>query len=216
MLKIAVSNIFLFTTLVITCLFSNNTTSFIIKRRILQSQTPETGTTHPVGKLYRPCFMEFFFRGKLPIPRHNVMSGIQLQGTDKSIGPPADNFVVRLLIPAPATSGNKTADVMHGLVQKSEAEELARTMKLDLVVLNDKISPPLYKIVDKAKFEYDKEKKRRELSKKNVNIELKEVKISYQITEHDKTVRVNTAKKFLAAGHRVRLTMHCILNVINV
>jgi translation initiation factor IF-3 len=107
---------------------------------------------------------------------------------------------VRLLVP-----GNESSkpDFMYGVVPYSEAKRMAAGLGLDLMLLNDKQAPPIYKICDSAKFKYDQEKKRKEASKSKAN-EVKEILLSYDIGEHDLEVRAKAAMRFLSDGDRVR------------
>lgn len=105
---------------------------------------------------------------------------------------------VRLLVPS---NESAKVDFMHGVVSVSEARSMATKLGLDLMMLNDKQTPHLYKICDSAKFRYDQEKKKREAFKSKV--EMKEVLLSYDIGEHDLEVRARAALRFLNDGDRV-------------
>jgi hypothetical protein len=112
---------------------------------------------------------------------------------------------VRLLVP-----GNESSkpDFMHGVVPYSEARRLAASLGLDLILLNDKQTPPIYKVCDGPKFKYDLEKKRKDSTKSKV--ELKEISLSYDIGEHDLEVRAKAAMRFLGDGDRVSVLDECI------
>ena len=127
------------------------------------------------------------------------------------------DFLVRLLVPGNESS--KTADIMYGVIKLSEAVSMAENMKLDLIVLNEKLNPPLYKIADEAKLAFDKEKRLKEAAKKTAKVDLKEVKLSFQISDHDMDVRMKIAQRFLGQGDRVyyfafNLLLRIILNFI--
>merc|ERR1719231_1358778 len=97
-------------------------------------------------------------------------------------------------------------DEMLGIMTKDEALAAARERELDLVLIADKSDPPVVKIVSYDKFRFSKEKKRKEQQKaaSRGKSELKELKMSYKIGEHDYGVRKKQAVKFLKAGHKVK------------
>jgi translation initiation factor IF-3 len=77
---------------------------------------------------------------------------------------------------------------------------------LDLVMINDKADPPVCKVIDYGKFKYIQEKKKKDNLKKQVKQEIKEVKMSYKIDQHDFDVRMRAVQKFLEDGDRVSLS----------
>jgi hypothetical protein len=119
------------------------------------------------------------------------------------------DFLVRLLVPG--NQSTKSTDIMYGVIKLSEAVSLAEKMKLDLIVLNEKLSPPLYKIADEAKLAFDTEKRRKEAIKKAAKVELKEIKLSFQISDHDMDVRMKIVQRFLSQGDRVN---HSTIDVL--
>jgi len=65
--------------------------------------------------------------------------------------------------------------------------------------------PPVVKIVDYSKLRYQEEKERRKERAKQKKIEIKGIRLSLRIGEHDTEVRVNQAKKFLEQGDKVKV-----------
>merc|ERR1719353_1368101 len=98
---------------------------------------------------------------------------------------------------------------MLGIMSKEEALEAAAERELDLVLIADKSDPPVVKIVSYDKYRFAKEKKRKEQQKaaSRGKSELKELKMSYKIGEHDYGVRKKQAVKFLTAGDKVKFSM---------
>jgi len=96
-------------------------------------------------------------------------------------------------------------EVMVGIFPIAEARKMAEGMDLDLVLINDKGDPPVAKIIDYGKYKYAMEKKKKENAKKQVKSEIKEVKMSYKIDDHDFDVRVRAVQRFLADGDRVKV-----------
>jgi len=101
------------------------------------------------------------------------------------------------------------ADEMLGVMSREEALAAAAERELDLVMVSDKSDPPVCKIVSYDKYRFAKEKKRKEQMKaaSRGKSELKELKMSYKIGEHDYDVRKKRAVKFLSAGDKVKFSM---------
>jgi len=95
-----------------------------------------------------------------------------------------------------------------GILSKSDALAKAKELGgLDLILINANSDPPVCKIVDYSKYRYMQEKKRKEKAKNSKATEIKEVKMSYKIGEHDYDVRLKAASKFIKQGNRVKATV---------
>lgn len=94
-----------------------------------------------------------------------------------------------------------------GVITPQEAMDIANERDLDLVLVSDKATPPVCRIMDHGKYKFEQEKRAREARKKQHSAEVKEVKMRYKIEEHDYNVRLNNAKKFLKAGDKVKATI---------
>lgn len=93
------------------------------------------------------------------------------------------------------------------IVTRREAEDLARERGLDLVVMSFDSTPLVVRLIDFGKFKFENEKKAREAKKKQHVVEIKEVKMTVRIDDHDYATKVNRAKKFLEQGDRVKCTI---------
>ena len=78
-----------------------------------------------------------------------------------------------------------------------EALQVAETEGLDLVEIAPNASPPVCKVMDYGKFQYEKSKKEKEAKKKQTKIIVKEIKFRPDIGDHDYDYRVRHAKEFL-------------------
>ena len=115
---------------------------------------------------------------------------------------------VRLIVPGNETdTDGEQSELMLGIFSIKEALEKAETYNLDLVLINDKADPPVCKVIDYGKFKYSQEKKKKENMKKQIKMEIKEVKMSYKIDQHDFDVRMRAVQKFLADGDRVKVVV---------
>jgi len=90
-----------------------------------------------------------------------------------------------------------------GEMSRDQAINLAKQEGKDLILIGANANPPVAKIIEFGKFLYSQQKK----EKKQKQKELKEVRISYNIGEHDLQVKIGHLNKFLAKGHHVRMAM---------
>jgi len=88
-----------------------------------------------------------------------------------------------------------------------DAMRMAQEENLDLVEIAAGEVPPVCRIMDFGRFQYDENKKRRESKKKQTKVEVKECKFRPKIGDHDFYVRIRHAVKFLAKGDKVKLTV---------
>ena len=94
-----------------------------------------------------------------------------------------------------------------GVVSGKEALRLAEEAGLDLVKIAPTAKPPVCKIVDYGKFKYEQTRKEKEAKKKQKTIEIKEIRLSPNIDTNDLNTKINAAKKFLAKGDKVKITL---------
>lgn len=93
-----------------------------------------------------------------------------------------------------------------GVVPLSEAIQIARDRNLDLIQVTEKVDPPVCKIEDYGKYLYREEKKEKAV-RKNKGGEIKGIRLTFNISQHDLETRANQAKKFLAKGDVVRVEL---------
>lgn len=94
-----------------------------------------------------------------------------------------------------------------GILSLDEALQLAGERKLDLVNIAPTANPPVCRILDYGKYRYEQQKKEKEARKKQKNIEVKEIRLSTFIEEHDLMVKANNAVKFLKEGDKVKVSL---------
>lgn len=88
-----------------------------------------------------------------------------------------------------------------------EALQMAEEAGVDLVKIAPTAKPPVCKLVDYGKFKYEQTRKEKEARKKQRVIEIKEIRLSPNIDTNDLNTKVNAARKFLAKGDRVKVTL---------
>jgi len=93
-----------------------------------------------------------------------------------------------------------------GVISLSEALEMAQKRNLDLIQVTEKVEPPVCKLGDYGKYLYLKEKKEQNPQKQKSG-ELKEIRLTFNISLHDMETRANLAKKFLDKGDKVKITL---------
>ena len=94
-----------------------------------------------------------------------------------------------------------------GIMSSREALKMAMDAELDLVKIAPMAKPPVCKIIDYGKFKYEQTQKDQEAKKKQKTVELKEVRLSPNIDTNDLNTKVNNAKKFIAKGNKVKVTL---------
>ncbi|MFP3361673.1 translation initiation factor IF-3, partial [Planococcus sp. SIMBA_143] len=79
----------------------------------------------------------------------------------------------------------------------------AERVNLDLVLVAPNAKPPVARIMDYGKFKFEQQKKEKEARKNQKIINLKEVRLSPTIDEHDFNTKLRNARKFLEKGDKV-------------
>jgi translation initiation factor IF-3 len=95
---------------------------------------------------------------------------------------------------------------MLGVLPTHEALRLAREAELDLVEVNPKGVPPVCKIMDFGKFKYEEKKRENDAKKRQVQVELKEVKLRPKTDDHDLETKTRHIRRFLEDGNKVKVT----------
>lgn len=94
-----------------------------------------------------------------------------------------------------------------GIKSKTEALEIASRVNLDLVLVAPNAKPPVARIMDYGKFRFEQQKKEKEARKKQKVINVKEVRLSPTIEEHDFNTKLRNAIKFLEKGDKVKASI---------
>jgi translation initiation factor IF-3 len=94
-----------------------------------------------------------------------------------------------------------------GILPRREALRLADERQLDLVEVAPNADPPVAKLMDFGKYQYEKAKREREARKSRKEIEVKEVRLRPKTDEHDINFKVRQARSFLQSGAKVKVRM---------
>ncbi len=94
-----------------------------------------------------------------------------------------------------------------GVISREEALRAAEAEGKDLVEISADASPPVAKIVDWGKYNYQRTKQAQKNRKNSKPLDVKQMRIGLKIGDHDLEVKLNKVTKFLEAGHKVKITV---------
>jgi translation initiation factor IF-3 len=94
-----------------------------------------------------------------------------------------------------------------GVVAIEAAIRTARDAGLDLVEVAPQARPPVCRVMDYAKYRYEKEKQDRENQHRQRHSQLKELRFRPQIDDHDYQTKLKSLLKFLTRGDKVKVTL---------
>lgn len=94
-----------------------------------------------------------------------------------------------------------------GIMQTQEALRLARSRELDLIEVSPNAKPPVCKIGDFGKYNYEKQKKEKEQKKSKSSTQLKEIRFHPNTDTHDMEFKCRHLTEFLVQGHKVKATI---------
>ena len=94
-----------------------------------------------------------------------------------------------------------------GVKSKREALQIAEQENLDLVLVAPKAKPSVAKVMDYGKYRFELQKKQREARKKQKTVNVKEVRLSPTIDTNDFNTKMKNARKFLAKGDKVKVSI---------
>ena len=94
-----------------------------------------------------------------------------------------------------------------GILSIDAAIAMAEDRDMDLVEVAPLARPPVCKIMDYGRFKYHQAKKAQEAKKRQVTIQVKEVKVRPKTEEHDFQVKLKKVRDFLAQGNKVKVTV---------
>lgn len=94
---------------------------------------------------------------------------------------------------------------MIGIIPLREALNMAHERKLDLVEVSPNADPPVCRMMDYGKFLYERSKRERKARKAQKTVEVKEIRLSPKIGDHDIDFRVRDAHRWLEQGAKVKV-----------
>jgi len=94
-----------------------------------------------------------------------------------------------------------------GVKSRNEALNIAQKRDLDLVLVAPNAKPPVCRIMNYGKYRYEQQKKEKEARKKQKVINVKEVRFTPGIGDHDFNTKLKNARKFLSKGDKVKASV---------
>lgn len=94
-----------------------------------------------------------------------------------------------------------------GVISLQEALEKAGEKNLDVVLVAPNANPPVCKIMNYGKYKFEQAKREKEAKKKQKVLEIKELRVTPNIEEHDFGFKSKNARKFLSDGNKVKITV---------
>lgn len=91
------------------------------------------------------------------------------------------------------------------MLSLDEALDLAREADLDLVEVAPNSDPPVARIMDYGKFQYERAKKDREARRAQKQVEVKEIRLRPKTTDHHRSFKVRDARRWLEEGMKVKV-----------
>jgi translation initiation factor IF-3 len=84
---------------------------------------------------------------------------------------------------------------------------MAENSQLDLVEVSPTAVPPVCRIMDFGKYKYQLSKKQQEAKKKQIQVQLKEIKLRPKTDEHDLQFKIKHARRFIEEGNKAKITV---------
>ena len=95
-----------------------------------------------------------------------------------------------------------------GILSLKDALELAQAKGLDLIEISPNATPPVAKIMDFGKYQYEASKKQKKARAGTRTSETKSVQIKIGTGDHDLELKASTASKWLKEGHRIKVELY--------
>lgn len=93
-----------------------------------------------------------------------------------------------------------------GVIGRLEALQRAREAELDLVEISPNADPPVAKIVDWGKYNYQRTKQQQKAKRNQKTFEVKQIRFGLKISDHDMEVKLRKITEFLEEGHTVKVS----------
>jgi translation initiation factor IF-3 len=94
-----------------------------------------------------------------------------------------------------------------GIISLEEALKHSTDSSLDLIEISPKAVPPVAKIMDYGKFQYEQKKKQKEIKAKSHVTETKVTQVKVGTSEHDMGLKAKRVSEWLAEGHRIKIDL---------
>jgi translation initiation factor IF-3 len=133
-----------------------------------------------------------------------TVKGAHLESSDKAVAISSKTHRVNERIKAPQLRVISDEGKQLGVMTRAEALAMAREMNTDLVEVAPQADPPVCRLMDFGKFQYERAKREREARKAQKEVEVKEIRLRPKTGEHDIAVVLRRARRFLQDGSKVK------------
>jgi translation initiation factor IF-3 len=117
------------------------------------------------------------------------------------------NFKVNEEIQAPQLRVLDEEGKFMGVMSREEALKISHEKVVDLVEIVPKGEIPVAKLIEYGKFRYQKEKEMKKMKSQQVKIDIKGIRLSLRIGDHDANLRIKKAIEFLKEGDKVKIEL---------
>ena len=97
--------------------------------------------------------------------------------------------------------------VNRGVLSLTDALKLAEESGLDLIEISPNAVPPIAKVMDYGKFQYEQSKKQKKVKAGAHQTGLKSVQVKIGTSEHDLGIKAKSASEWLREGHRIKIDL---------
>lgn len=132
--------------------------------------------------------------------------GLEIANTDYRINRQIRAREVRLIIEDKDDKGRPVSNNV-GVVPLNEALQTAQELGLDLVEVAPGANPPVCRVMDFGKFQYEQQKKERKAKKNQVKVEVKNIQLRPKTDDHHIGIMLKRARGWLEDGKKVRVQM---------
>lgn len=119
----------------------------------------------------------------------------------------SDKFRINEDIKAPSVRVIDSDGKQLGIMSVEEALKAARERELDLIEIAPQANPPVCKIVDYGKYQYELQKKEKLQRKNQQVIQLKEIRLHPNTDDHDVEFKARHARNFIEEGNKVKVSV---------
>lgn len=95
----------------------------------------------------------------------------------------------------------------YGVISLSDALKKAEELNLDLIEISPNATPPVAKIMDFGKYQYDANKKQKQAKSRTHMVEVKSLQIKVGTGDHDLDLKAKKVSEWLREGHRVKIDL---------
>lgn len=89
----------------------------------------------------------------------------------------------------------------------NEAQQIAQEAGVDLIEISPNADPPVAKVLDWGKYQYQKTKEQQKNRRRAKTVDLKQIRLGLKIGANDLEIKLRKVREFLQEGHKVRIAV---------